>query len=100
MSAGYQFDENGLYTQEYRDNYINRLGNLMLMSQSHNSSVGNKPFADKLESYIKNPLLRQHIKIEDYVEDKANPVWDAVSIDKRHSDIISFAKDRWAFVKE
>ena len=98
VATGYQIDQNGFYSQEYRENNINRLGNLMLMSQPHNSSVGNKPFAEKLESYKKNPLLRQHIKIADYVEDESNPVWDATTIEKRHSDIISFAKERWAFI--
>lgn len=36
----------------------------MLISQSHNSSIGNKPFADKLQSYGKDNLLNQQKEIE------------------------------------
>lgn len=100
VSKGYQIEENGLYSKEFRENYINRLGNLMLISQSHNSSIGNKSFKIKLESYINNPLLCQQKQISDFVEDKSNPKWDAKSIEQRHSAIVSFAKDRWAFIKE
>lgn len=98
--TGYQIEENGLYSKEFRENYINRLGNLMLISRSHNSSIGNRPFREKLESYSNNPLLIQQKQIEDFVEDKSNPQWNAKSIDKRHSDIVSFAVKRWAFVNE
>lgn len=100
VSAGYQIEENGFYSKEFRENYINRLGNLMLISQSHNSSIGNSPFSIKLKSYTSNPLLRQQKQIADFVKEKTNPKWDANSIDDRHSAIVSFAKDRWAFVKE
>lgn len=100
VSTGYQIEENGFYSKEFRENYINRLGNLMLISQSHNSSIGNSPFNVKLESYINNPLLRQQKEISDFVDDKSNPQWKADSIDKRHSIIVSFAKSRWAFIEE
>lgn len=100
VSTGYQIEENGFYSKEFRENYINRLGNLMLISQSHNSSIGNSPFNVKLESYVNNPLLRQQKQVSDFVDDKSNPQWKADSIDNRHSVIVSFAKSRWAFIEE
>jgi hypothetical protein len=63
--------------------WLNRIGNLMLISQKHNSSIGNRPFKQKLESYGKDNLLNQQKKIADYVLDKSNPVWDKNAIEKR-----------------
>jgi uncharacterized protein with ParB-like and HNH nuclease domain len=40
-----QDPENGIVSGEW----INSLGNLMLISQRHNSSIGNKPYSQKLE---------------------------------------------------
>ncbi|HBL06749.1 MAG TPA: hypothetical protein DDZ33_07490 [Clostridium sp.] len=31
----------------------------MPISSSHNSSIGNKPFYDKLNTYKSNPILKQ-----------------------------------------
>lgn len=98
VSSGYLIEADGFYSKDFRENYINRLGNLMLISQSHNSSIGNSPFAKKLESYKNNPLLRQQKQIEEFVKDKANPQWNKETIDERHSAIVSFAVNRWAYV--
>ena len=99
VESGYEIDETGFYTQEYRENYINKLGNLMLISQSHNSSIGNKPFKDKLNSYNENPLLRQQTQIKEFVGDESNPIWDSEAIDGRHKKMIEFALERWNFDK-
>ncbi len=74
---------NGILSGEW----LNCVGNLMLISQSHNSSIGNKPFANKLASYGKDNLLNQQREIIDFVEDKQNPVWDKSAIEKRHEKI-------------
>ena len=97
VTSGYEIDETGFYTKEFRENYINKLGNLMLISQSHNSSIGNNPFKDKLKSYIENPILRQQAHIKDFVADMKNPVWDSKSIDLRHDEMLKFACKRWSF---
>ncbi len=75
--------------------WLNCVGNLMLISQSHNSSIGNKPFAEKLSSYGKDNLLNQQREIIDFVEDKNNPVWDKTAIDKRLEKIKKAVKDIW-----
>ena len=74
---------------------LNCVGNLMLISQSHNSSIGNKPFAEKLVSYGKDNLLNQQKEIVDFVENKNNPVWDKTAIEKRHEKIKKAVKDIW-----
>lgn len=75
--------QNGIASGEW----LNCVGNLMLISQSHNSSIGNKPFVDKLASYGKDNLLNQQREIVDFVEDTQNPVWDKSAIEKRHEKI-------------
>jgi len=39
------------------DNYRNRIGDLMLLPQGTNQSYGDKPYADKVEHYLKENLL-------------------------------------------
>lgn len=76
-------------------NWLNCVGNLMLMSQSHNSHVGNKPFSEKLASYEEVSALKQHKEIRTFLQDVNNPGWDKTAIEKRHKKILSFAKKNW-----
>jgi uncharacterized protein with ParB-like and HNH nuclease domain len=76
-------------------NWLNSLGNLMLISQSHNSSIGNKPFVEKLSSYGKDNLLNQQKEVETFVADKSNPIWDKAAIERRQKAIINAATDIW-----
>ena len=68
----------------------------MLISGSHNASIGNKPFTNKLESYKRNPLLNQQAEIKDFA---VNDVWKIQSIEKRHKAIIDFATKKWNFTE-
>ena len=83
--------ENGIVSGDW----LNCVGNLMLISQSHNSSIGNKPFTEKLASYGKDNLLNQQKEIIDFVEDKNNPIWNKTAIEKRHEKIKKAVKDIW-----
>lgn len=76
-------------------NWLNCVGNLMLMAGRQNSSLGNRPFPQKLEVYGKDNLLNQQKEIIDFVTDKNNPVWDKASIERRFNKIIQAAKDIW-----
>ena len=75
--------------------WLNNIGNLMLISQTHNSSIGNKPFVEKLSSYGRDNLLNQQKEIAEYVEDKTNPVWDKAAIYKRQQAILNAAMVMW-----
>jgi len=75
--------------------WLNSVGNLMLISQQHNSSIGNKPFSDKLQSYGKDNLLNQQKQIADFIKDKSNPVWDKDTIEKRQQQILKAATEIW-----
>ena len=73
--------------------------NLMLISGSHNASIGNKAFVDKLKSYNSNPLLNQQAEIKDFLtEGKAE--WKIPQIQERTKSILGFADSRWTFGKE
>lgn len=97
--------ENGYGVYEDKDDpscgissggWLNSIGNLMLISQSHNSSIGNKPFKAKLDSYGKDNLLNQQKEIITFIADRQNPMWDKDAINKRRIKIIDAAKDIWS----
>ncbi|RYE34469.1 MAG: HNH endonuclease, partial [Sphingobacteriales bacterium] len=98
IASGYEVDANNQYTDDFKRDYLNSLGNLMLISGSHNASIGNKPFREKLNSYNKNPLLNQQGEIKNFASGTPDtPVWDSVAIDKRHETIRDFAVRTWSF---
>jgi len=86
---------NGIESGEW----LNCLGNLMLISKSHNSSIGNKPFAHKLASYGKDNLLNQQKEIADFVANEKKPVWDVAAISKRRDKIVTAAMEMWDIKK-
>jgi hypothetical protein len=47
------------YDEEFINEYKNCLGNYLLLSQSHNCSIGNIPFADKWRTYTHNEQQRE-----------------------------------------
>lgn len=99
LETGYDVDESNEYSEEFCNKYLNCMGNLMLISGSHNASIGNKPFTEKLESYKNNPLLKQQSEIKDIVSEvsKDEVVWKQSHIEKRFKKILSFALTRWNF---
>ena len=98
IENGYDIDDNCKYDEEFTTDYLNCIGNLMLISGSHNASIGNKPFSEKLESYSKNPLLNQQAEIKNFAKEENNKsVWKKDSIDERQKKIIDFALMTWTF---
>lgn len=73
------------YDEEFIHQYINCLGNYLLLSKSHNCAVGNKPFADKRASYTH---LEQQREIQEMTKD--NPTWTRDLIQKRKDKIVQF----------
>ena len=74
---------------------MNCVGNLMLMAGRQNSSLGNRPFADKLFVYGRDNLLNQQKEIIEFVTDKEHPVWDKSSIERRFNKIVGAVKEIW-----
>jgi len=97
IETGYDVDENNQYSDEFIENKLNCLGNMLLISGSHNASIGNKPFSEKLSTYMGNPLLNQQVEIASFSVDEAGkPVWKKQSIEKRQEKIVSFSIDTWS----
>lgn len=73
------------YDEEFINEYINCLGNYLLLSKSHNCSVGNKPFADKRNSYNH---LEQQREIQRMTAE--NIQWTRELIQQRKDKIVKF----------
>jgi hypothetical protein len=98
IASGYEVDASNNYTEGFKRDYLNSLGNLMLISGSHNASIGNRPFKEKLSSYKENPLLNQQGEIKNFVSGAPDkPIWDTKAIVKRHEAIANFAVKKWSF---
>jgi uncharacterized protein with ParB-like and HNH nuclease domain len=95
LASGYILTNESTNEEDFTNDYLNCLGNLMLISGSHNASIGNKPFKEKLDSYNSNPLLNQQAEIKEFVD---NSKWTIKSIDDRHEKIVqNFAMNKWSF---
>lgn len=79
--------ENGYckYDEEFRNQYLDCLGNYLLLSGSHNGSIGNNPFEKKRETYNQ---LRQQIEVQQMTE--ADRRWDKEKINERKKKIVDF----------
>jgi hypothetical protein len=89
------------------DDYKNRLGNLTLLEKPINIVAGNDFYATKREEYRKsgNYLTRSLVELTKVgqntsisrINEKlaAFPVWEASSIEQRHSMLIALAQDIW-----
>ena len=98
ISTGYDVNEDNEYSEDFISKHLNSLGNLMLISGSHNASIGNKAFNNKLNSYKANPLLNQQAEIKDFVTIENDSVfWKTESIEKRHKKLVDFAIGKWSF---
>ncbi|BCZ19859.1 hypothetical protein NHP190012_15010 [Helicobacter sp. NHP19-012] len=80
------------YDENFYQNYLHCIGNLLLIDEAHNVSIGNRDFAEKLESYNNAPPLLQQKEIKDFVQDK----WDKEAIERRHNKIVDFVLKTWS----
>jgi uncharacterized protein with ParB-like and HNH nuclease domain len=98
LASGYEVDELNSYSNEFIKRELNCLGNLMLISGSHNASIGNKPFIHKLNSYNSNPLLNQQGEIKSFINiTEESPIWDTFAIQRRQKVMLDFCIKRWDF---
>lgn len=79
-AAGYD-----TYDDDFRENYLLRLGNFLLLSAPHNESIGNKPFELKRSTYDQ---LRQQREIQIMTE--TDRVWNKAKISERQRKIVDF----------
>lgn len=75
----------GEYDDEFKNQYIDCLGNYLLLSAYHNISIGNIPFEQKRETYTQ---LRQQQEVLEMTE--ADRYWDKDKIKMRKDKILKF----------
>ena len=78
------------YDEEFKNQYLDCLGNYLLLSKSHNCAIGNIPFAQKHETYTQNTQQRE---IQELVS--KNGIWSKEVIKKRNEKIIEFIMDNF-----
>ena len=84
--------ENGIESGQY----LNCIGNLMLIAETHNKSIGNCCFAEKLASYENSSLVQQR-EIKDFASNQDGmPIWDTKAIKKRKDAMIAAALEIWS----
>jgi len=97
IAYGYELDSEGHYADVFVAKSLHSLGNLLLISGTHNRSIGNHPFAEKLASYRANPLLNQQADLKRFISGTEEaPVWDAAAIARRGEELVEFAMKRWS----
>jgi len=80
------------FNENFNEEYLHALGNLVLDTTSSNSRKGNKNVEDKMSEFIKAPIMSQN-KINEI-----NIDWDNIEkvkefIDKRNNEIIDFIRN-------
>lgn len=72
-----------VYDEDFKRNFLDCLGNYLLLSKQHNASISNGPLVDKLKTYGKNEQQRELKKL---VPDGG--IWSREIIQKRKDKII------------
>lgn len=73
------------YDDDFKENYLYKIGNFLLLSAPHNESIGNRPFEVKRNSYTQ---LRQQREIQEMTE--SDHVWNKKKIQMRQDKIVDF----------
>ena len=77
------------FTDLEREEWTDKLGNLVLISRRKNSAQGNKEFADKKEKYFKNnvELFSNSIRIYNQYS-----TWTLTDLEKNHNEVLDKIK--------
>lgn len=78
------------FKADQRRNWVNKFGNLVLISGAKNTRVNNKPFAEKVEQY-----LSKKSDFEISKEIFNNKDWNMEILETRQNDLVSRALDIW-----
>ena len=73
------------YDDDFKNGYLDCLGNYLLISKSHNGSIGNVSFSEKRDSYT---VLEQQREVREMTEDSKK--WTKDKINARHEKLVTF----------
>jgi hypothetical protein len=74
------------------ESHVHRLGNLALLPPGLNSSLKNKPLADKAASYIKTGLLI----VQEVLDGAPDCTWTEAQIETREEQLLKWVASEWA----
>jgi hypothetical protein len=74
------------YDEEFRNQFLNCLGNYLLLTKKHNASIHNDPFPKKHQDY---KWLEQQREVQKLVRDPNNNIWSRQIIQNRKEKIIN-----------
>lgn len=77
------------FTDVDRENWTNKLGNLVLISRRKNSAQGNKEYADKKNKYFKNNVELFSNSIRIYIQ---YSTWTLDDLKKNHNEVLQKIK--------
>ena len=80
------------YDEEFCKQYINCLGNYLLLSKRHNTSIHNDPFPKKHQDY---EYLEQQREIKALVPNPQEGLWSRELIRTRKETIVAFIMDNF-----
>ena len=74
------------FTDEAREEWTNKLGNLVLISRRKNSAQGNKEYADKKDKYFKNnvELFSNSVRVYNQYS-----TWTLADLKKNHNEVLT-----------
>lgn len=77
----------------FRENFLHRLGNLVLDTRSTGASKGKKPFKERAENYSRSTFVSQKEIVTRFASKSSDgiPDWDEQAIRTRHAVLRSFA---------
>lgn len=80
------------FDEDFKENYLHSIGNLVIDTTSSNSRKGNKKITDKIKEFNKAPIMSQNLINQENIN------WDSLEevkkfIDKRNEKIINFIKE-------
>lgn len=80
------------FTDSKREEWKDKLGNLVLISRRKNSAQGNKEFADKKDKYFKNnvELFSNSIRIYNQYS-----TWTLTDLEKNHKEVLAKIKQEF-----
>ncbi|MDR1130331.1 MAG: DUF262 domain-containing HNH endonuclease family protein [Prevotellaceae bacterium] len=89
------------YTEDFKNNWLNNIGNLTLMVRGDNSEKRDHNPITKIDLYDSDFYSHKEIRDELNIlaEQGSNSFWDEKQITERRDRILSFIFDNWGFNK-
>jgi hypothetical protein len=84
------------FTEEQREYWTHRLGNLLLLNWRTNSSAGNQDFEIKKEKFFKRKIS-DSIIFALTTQVIQEPEWTPATVEARHKMLLDVLRQEWGF---